>query len=150
MIRNVTTFLAAVLTTYVVAAVLATQSVLSSLADLGVPLTVGQRLTVTGHDLLGMASSYMPLLAIAFLIAFPLAAWISRRWPQYKVSLYALAGAVAVIAIHIGLNLAFGITPVAAARTMGGLLLQSAAGALGGCVYARVAGRSATKRFVTS
>jgi hypothetical protein len=46
-----------------------------------------------------------------------------------------LAGAVAVVSIHVALNLAFELTPVAVARTNGGLLLQALAGAVGGFTY---------------
>jgi hypothetical protein len=92
MIRTLTAYLAAVLVTYVVAAFAATQSVMNALQGLGAPVTAGVRLDAAWHDLLGMASSYLPIIAIALLIAFPVAALICRagcrgcacsriRWP---------------------------------------------------------------------
>ena len=46
-----------------------------------------------------------------------------------------LAGAVGLVAIHLLLHLAFGVTPIAIARSTGGLLLQALAGAVGGFTY---------------
>jgi hypothetical protein len=49
--------------------------------------------------------------------------------------LYVVAGAVGMVTIHLTLNLAFGITPIAIARSHGGLMVQAAAGAVGAYVY---------------
>jgi hypothetical protein len=138
MIRTLTAFLAAVLATYVIAAFAATQSVMNALQALGAPVTVGVRLDAAWHDLLGMASSYLPIIAVALLIAFPVAALAGRWLPRFRLIAYPLAGAVAVLAVHLILQQLFSITPVAAARTTGGLLLQVLCGAVGGWVFVRV------------
>jgi hypothetical protein len=138
MIRTLTAYLAAVLVTYVVAAFAATQSVMNALQGLGAPVTAGVRLDAAWHDLLGMASSYLPIIAIALLIAFPVAALISRALPRLRLLAYPLAGAVAVLAVHLILQQLFNITPVAATRTAGGLLLQVLCGAVGGWVFVRL------------
>ena len=49
--------------------------------------------------------------------------------------LYLLAGAAALTALHLLLHLVFGLTPVAIARSAGGILVQALAGAAGGWVY---------------
>ena len=63
------------------------------------------------------------------------AALICRYRPGWRVPLYLLAGAVGVVCIHLALSLAFAVTPIAIARTYGGLLLQGLAGAGGGLTY---------------
>ena len=137
MIRKSLTFLAAVLAIYVVATVLASNSVLDNVVAMGLPVSLGKRITVIAHDLVGMATSLLPLIVIGFLIAFLTTALLTRWWPRIRIILYVIAGAVAVIGIHTALNLTFDITPVAAARTTGGLLMQGVAGALGGYLFAR-------------
>ncbi|MBT8135820.1 MAG: hypothetical protein KJO54_02275 [Gammaproteobacteria bacterium] len=135
MARRVTVFLLALFVTYVLAASAATQSVLMRLREMGIRITLDHRLSATGHDLIGMATSFLPLLALGLLLAFVVTGWINRWFEGWRVALYVLAGAVAVIAVHAGLKLALDITPVAAARTTGGLMIQAAAGAAGGLIY---------------
>lgn len=135
MARRVTIFLLAVFVTYVLAASAATQSVLARLQEMGIRITLDHRLAATGHDLIGMASSFLPLLALALLIAFLVTGLMYRWFNSWRVVLFAFAGAAAVILVHAGLKLVFDITPVAAARTIGGLVIQAAAGAIGGLVY---------------
>ena len=137
MVRTLGAFLAAVLVTYVVAATAATQSVMGRLSDLGAPVTMAVRAESTWHDLLGMATSYLPILAVALLIAFPVAALVVRFMPGWRAVGYPLAGAVAVLAVHIILEQLLMITPVAATRTLAGLGVQVLCGALGGWVFLR-------------
>lgn len=137
-------FLLASLVAYVLAATAATQSVLARLGEMGIVVTLGHRIAATGHDLVGMASSFLPLLIVAFLIAFLVTALICRWVSAWRTPLYVLAGAVAIIAVHAGLKIAFDITPVAAARTTGGLAIQALAGAAGGYVYVLVQALTAT------
>ncbi len=128
-------FLAAVFVTYACAAIAHTQTVMSNLADLGAPVTVGDRLAASGHDLLGMAPTLLPMVAVALAIAFPVAAWVIRRWPWWRAVGYSLAGGVAVLMIHVLLYQALGITGVAGARGTAGLTLQALCGAVGGLVF---------------
>lgn len=128
-------YLAAVAVSYLLASVTATQSVVSSLAGMGVTLDMGERIAMTLQDISGMAGMFLPMVAFGLLIAFMVAALICRYRGQWRVPLYVIAGATAMVCIHLALNLAFGITPVAIARTTGGLLLQAVAGAAGGYTY---------------
>ncbi|MEO0998330.1 MAG: hypothetical protein AAFX58_12510 [Pseudomonadota bacterium] len=141
MTRRVVRFLAAVLVGYTAAALAATQSVLARVHELGLPVGWGTRLDASMHDLAGMATSLLPLLAIAYLLAFAVAALLTRRWPAATRPLYVLAGAVALVTLHVALKLSFDITPVAQARSYGGLAIQALAGALGGAVFAVTASR---------
>ena len=128
-------YLSAVVVAYLVAAIMATQSVVSRLAGMGVPVSFTERLSMTLKDIGGMAGMFLPMIAFGLLVAFMATALICRYKNQWRVPLYIIAGAVALVCIHLALNLAFGITPVAIARTTGGLALQAAAGAAGGLTY---------------
>lgn len=128
-------YLAAVVVAYLLASVAATQSVVSSLAAMGVDLDFAERVDMTLNDIAGMAGMFLPMVAFGLLIAFMAAALVCRYWAGWRVPLYILAGATALVCIHLGLNLAFGITPVAVARTSGGLATQALAGAAGGLTY---------------
>lgn len=128
-------YLSAVLVAYVVAAITATQAVVSSLDGMGASISFPERISMTVNDLAGMAGMFLPMIAFGLLIAFMATALICRYKNQWRVPLYIIAGATALVCIHLALNMAFGITPVAIARTPGGLLLQAVAGAAGGLTY---------------
>ena len=135
MIRKLAAYLLAVIVAYTLASITATQSVIARLAEMGIDVNFADRLRMTLHDIAGMAGMFLPMIAAAFLAAFLMAALICRLLGRRPIALYILAGAVALIAIHLILNLAVGITPVAIARTMGGLLIQGLAGAVGAYLY---------------
>jgi len=122
-----------VVVAYILASITATQSVIGRLTGMGLDVTLGDRIAMTLRDITGMAGMFLPMVAFALLIAFMTAALLCRWLPRWRLPLYGLAGAVAVACIHLGLHLAFGITPVAIARS--GLLLQALAGAAGGFTY---------------
>jgi hypothetical protein len=128
-------YLAAVLLTYLLASIMATQSVVSSLSGMGVDISFSERADMTLRDIAGMAGMFLPMVAFGMLIAFMATALICRYWNRWRVPLYLIAGAIALVGIHLALNLAFGITPVAIARTPPGLLMQGAAGAAGGFAF---------------
>jgi len=131
------TFLLAVLIAYLLASTIATQSVISSLAGMGVDVGLGERFSMTLRDIAGMAGAFLPMIAAGYLAAF-LVVWMLCFWfPQWRTALYIIAGACALITIHLTLKLAFGITPIAVGRTVSGLLMQGMAGAIGAYVYAR-------------
>ena len=128
-------YLLAVVATYLLASITATQSVVSSLSGMGVDVGISDRIAMTIKDIAGMAGLFLPMIAAAFLAAFLVAAMLCRWWPQWRTALYIAAGAVGLVTIHLTLNLAFGITPIAIGRTTGGLLLQGLAGAIGGYIF---------------
>ena len=135
-------YLAAVLASYILASAIATQHVANALVSMGIELGAGDRAAMTAADLLGMASSLLPMIAFGLLVAFLVAALLARLWPGFRPGwrrpLYALAGFTALITIHVAMNLAFGLTPIAVARSGAGLLMQGLAGAVGGYLYVRL------------
>ena len=138
MLRALGAYVTAVVVTYAFAAVAATQSVMARLADMGVEVGMATRLQTTFQDLVGMAAMYLPIIAAAFAVAFPVAAVVSRYLPRWRGLGYPLAGGVAILAVHFILNQTFNITPVAAARTPLGLAFQALAGVLGGYACLRL------------
>jgi len=144
-------YLAAVAIAYALASLTATQAVVSRLAAMGVGVGWSERLDMSLRDLAGLAPLFLPMVAFALLVAFLGAALLCRylacrdlaRWPY---AVYFVAGASALVMIHLTLELAFGLTPIAVARTAGGLALQGLAGGIGACAYRYLAQRAATMR----
>ena len=135
MLRVLGAYLAAVLVTHAGAVIAHTQSVMASLADMGVDVSLEERLGATFHDLLGMAPLFLPILAVALGVAFAVAGAIIRRVPHWRPLGYSLAGGLAVLAVHVVLYQTFSITPIAGARSALGLTAQALAGAFGGWVF---------------
>jgi len=138
MLRILGAWLLAVLATYVTAAVAATQSVMARLAEMGVSVGLADRIVTTGQDLVGMAPMFAPMIAFAFAVAFPVAALILRWRPNWRWFGYPLAGGVALLVLHLALETALSIVPVAAARTALGLAIQALCGAFGGWLFLRL------------
>jgi hypothetical protein len=139
--RKLAIYLAAVVTTYLLATATASLHVASRLDSMGVTPGLGGRLSMIGHDLVGMAGVFLPLIAAALLVAFLVTALLVYLLRRARVLLYVLAGAVAMVALHLAMNAAFGLTAVAIARSTGGLVVQALAGAAGGFVYVYLNGR---------
>lgn len=137
-IQTVLAWAVAVLVTYSLATLAASQSVVRHLADLGVPLSLGERLQMSARDQLGMTDLFLPLIAVGMTIGLGVAAWLGHRQPQRRTLLFMLAGAVAMLSIHLALQWSFDITLVAVARSHLGLLSQALAGAAGGYLFTRV------------
>jgi hypothetical protein len=139
MLKVLRAFFPALLVGYVFASVSATQVTLSRLPAMGVELELNQRLAATWHDLLGLTSSYLVLLLVAFALAFPIAARLARWFPGARSALFVLAGFTAVLCLHLIMEAALGVNGIAAVRTPLGLLSQCVAGALAGGCYVLLA-----------
>lgn len=131
-------WLAAVLLTYALASLAATQSVVGRLDGMGIPISLGERLQMSGQDLLGMANLFLPLIAVGLLLAYLVAGWLGSRQVSRRTGLFMLAGAMAMLSIHLALQWSFDISLIAVARSPLGLLSQALAGAVGGYFYTRL------------
>lgn len=136
--KRMMAFVLAWVATYVLAVTAATQSVLGFLEELGRQISMGDRVSAIAHDIAGMVLSYGALILVALLIAFGVVALIVKRATHLRVAGYVIGGFVAIIAIHMGLRLAFDMNPVWATSTPLGLILQGLAGAVGGYMFTRV------------
>ena len=111
---------------------------LAAVTGLGVELALGDVLGTIGHDLVRFTPTYALLIAIAFLIAWPVAAGLQRFLPGQRTLLFSLAGFSAVWVTIAIMNRALPITAIAATRELGGTLALAVAGALAGWAYARL------------
>ncbi len=139
-IRQLFAFALAVAATAVLGALASTHFVLAGLVDLNVELPLGERLSTYGHDIVGMGPVLALVAAGGFVIAFPVAALAQRWLPRWRAVGYPLAGAAAMLAALLLMEAVLGMMPVAGARSGAGLVMQGVAGAVGGYVFAAVAG----------
>ncbi|NNC54480.1 MAG: hypothetical protein HKO07_02025 [Pseudomonadales bacterium] len=143
MLHKLAVWLGAVLFTYLLAAALVSPFNMAEIEALGVPVSTRSLLTAVGHDIWHMTGLYLPIIALALLIAFPVAALLAARTALHGWLLYPLAGFVALLAIHASLYVVFGMSPIAATREWAGLLAQGLAGLAGGAFYALLHRRAA-------
>jgi len=138
MLRVLKAFFPAVLLTYVLASLFSTQIILGNLQTLGVDVSTMVRLGTSFHDLVGLTSSYLVLILVAFVLGLPVAAGLTRLMPAHRLFLFVLAGFVAIVALHLIMKAVLGLSGIAATRTLFGLLSQGVAGAAGGYLYYRL------------
>ena len=134
-------FLVAGLVAYVIAVLFYTQINLSNLTDLGIDISFSDRLAAASHDLLSMTGMYLPIMLVALLVAFSLAAIVIRFLPNLRTLGFVLAGMVGVLALVLFFSSFLGTNPIAVTRSSLGLLSQCGAGGIGGLVYALVSQR---------
>lgn len=135
MIRVCGSYIAAVVSTYVIGAVFISQGNIASVVAMGFEVTFAHRLDAAIHDVTNMTGIYLPTIAVGFVIALPVAALIIRFVPNLRLVGYVLAGFVALIAIHVIVKMVFGISGIAPTRTLMGLMAQGVAGAAGGLLF---------------
>lgn len=138
MIKTIGAFLLAVIGTYVLGVLFIGQGNLANIAELGLNVAFGDRIDTFLHDLTHMTAIYLPLVTISSVIAFPVAAGIFRRAPNFRLVGYVAAGFVALVAMHVIMKMVVGLTGVAATRTLLGLFAQGIAGAAGGYLFHRL------------
>lgn len=134
-IKVIGAYFAAVLLTFVLASIFATQFILSNLQDMGMTVTLSDRISATLHDIGGLSEIYLPLVAISFIISLPLAAGVIKFAPNLRLVGYVVAGAIGLVAVHLIMKAVLGLTGIAATRTVMGLLSQGLAGAFGGYLF---------------
>lgn len=138
MLKRILAFMVAVLGGYVFAVLAYSQLNLSNLTDMGVAVGFSDRFGTFAHDVLSMTSMYLPIMTVALLVAFLLAALVLRWVPHLRVLGYVLAGTVGMLAVILFFKVAMGTHPIAVTRTLVGLVSQGLAGAVAGLVYVRV------------
>lgn len=143
MLRVLKAYVAAVFMAYLLASVAASQVILAQVTAMGVTVSLTDRVSASFHDLIGLASSYLLLIAVAFALAIPVAYGLQRLLPRQRVLFYTLAGFTAIVALHMIMKAILGVSGIAATRSLPGLLSQGAAGAAGGlCFHALTRRRS--------
>ena len=138
-------FIAAAVTTFVLASVFYTQQVLAKQAAIGARYTTGQQVETYIDNLIGLAPAYGVVLTIALLIGFLVAAIVKRILVPLAPVAYPIAGAAAVFtAVWSIENLVAGggVGALGGARDALGIALQCLAGFAGGVVFAVARGRA--------
>ena len=143
--RSVLAWIVASLVAAILAVIVQTQRIIARLDKLDAGVTLSERLSMTGYDLVHFGSVYVPIVAIGLLVAFLAAALVYRLAGFGRPVVYAVAGGVAMIVILASIkHLTFGVQLVGGAREVLGFVLQVSAGVIGGLVFARLTRRRAT------
>lgn len=129
-------WLVAVLATTALGSITQTQFNLAALAAMGQSIGLELRLQTTLLDLARFAPLFAAIVAAGFVVALPLASWLSRRGAG-RGWLYPLAGAVALLVALLLMRWLLGLTPIAAARTPFGVATLMLTGAIGGWLWGR-------------
>jgi hypothetical protein len=135
LVRNLCGFLAAVIAAYVLGAIFVSQGNIASIVAMDFDVSVAQRFDAALHDVTNMTDIYLPVIAVSYLIAMPVATFMIKYVPHQRMILYVLAGAVGLVTIHLFLKLLLGISGIAATRTVVGLIAQAIAGGVGGYLF---------------
>ena len=135
-VRILVSWLIAVIVTTVGISVIHSLRIQGNLAELGVELPMGLRLSTIGRDLAGLAPTLGPVVAIALAIGFAIAAFLRPRLPSLAWMAYPLAGAAAIVVALVAMKFSYDITPIAGARGPLGLPLSALVGAVGGWIFA--------------
>ena len=100
MLKTLAAYAGAVTGAFLLGSILATQFILGNVADMGMDVSLGVRLQATLHDIGGLASTYLPLIAVTFLIALLIATGLLKVFPSRPGLLYLLAGGLALVSLH--------------------------------------------------
>ncbi len=131
-------YLLAVVATTVLGSLAATQFVLAELRTMQVAVPFSVRIETTVHDIVGMGPTFAPIVAGALLVAFLVAALLTRFVPLPDRRWYLVGGFVGLIAALLLIKVVLGGTPIAGARGTLGLVSQGMAGLIGGWVFAKL------------
>src|SRR5882672_6714339 len=95
------------------------------------------RISWAAHDLFGMLVPYCTLTSIALFVAFVIAGGLAR-FTGFRLSLFGLAGALAIFVLFTVMKSLLGTVGVFGARGPIGLAAQMVAGAVAGVLFARL------------
>ena len=145
--RNLLPWLLAVAVTAVSGSLIQSHLNLLNLMQMGSYATWQDWQRTVIHDLGAFMPFYAALVGAAFLVAFPVALRLSRRWPAGRSSLFVLAGALGLAATFFIADVVAPIpTLIAGTRSMLGYCAMIASGMLGALVFEQLLGRSITQR----
>ncbi len=145
-VRVILIYLLAVLVGTVLATIVQTQINVSDLQRTDIDLTGGERLAMTGKDLISFSPLMALLTAVTYLFAFPVAEFVGRILRPWRVVVYFLAGAVGIwVAFQVTDMIAPPPTFIAATRELPGTLAMMAMTGIGAALFALLT-RPKTKR----
>ncbi|UUD62617.1 hypothetical protein D16iCDA_12990 [Pseudomonas seleniipraecipitans] len=132
-------FCGAVLVATLLGSIVQTQFNLAALQQLGATIPGSIRVHATVHDLFSFSPTFAALIIAAFIVALPVATWLSSALAPLRWLIFALAGALAVwLALSVANAVAPMPTLIGANRTLAGTLALMVCGSLGSLAYARL------------
>lgn len=128
----------ATLTTIVIGVAFQTQNVISKLSDIGANVSLADRLSMTGYDILHLGSLYGVFILAALFVAFLVGGMLFRFVKFGRPIIFMVAGAVAILVMLFAMKAEFfDIHIIAGAKDSFGIMLQMIAGAIGGFVFSK-------------
>ncbi|MFK7994306.1 MAG: hypothetical protein AB8B87_09215 [Granulosicoccus sp.] len=121
--------------TYALASIAHSHYIVGQVERMGVTVSLRDQLHMTLGDLMGLYV-YAMVIAIGLALAWTVMAGVRRLTGLSRWIVYPLAGALAMITIMSVMSMAFPMTPIAPARDIAGIVGQSSAGLIGGCIFA--------------
>ncbi|MCK8133373.1 hypothetical protein [Pseudoalteromonas sp. 2CM28B] len=128
-------FLVSWLFTFTLASLFHSQYVVNQLVDVGVVVSLSNRINLTLDDWLGLLPTYGAIIAIALAIAFFAVVLLIKKFEKYSMVLFVVSGITAFAVVLVAIESIMNIHIIAGARGWG-FYLQLLAGALGGLLFA--------------
>ena len=145
--RILPSFLVAWLLTFTLASLFHSQYVVNQLVDVGVVVSLSDRINLTLDDWLGLLPTYGAIIAIALAIAFFVVLLLAKKFKKYSMVLFVASGITAFAVVLVAIESIMNIHIIAGARGWG-FYLQLLAGALGGLLFALLTRALAPKQYV--
>ena len=140
-------FLVSWLFTFTLASLFHSQYVVNQLVDVGVVVSLSNRINLTLDDWLGLLPTYGAIIAIALAIAFFAVVLLVKKFKKYSMALFVASGITAFAVVLVAIESIMNIHIIAGARGWG-FYLQLLAGALGGLLFALLTKALAPKQYV--
>ena len=140
-------FLVSWLFTFTLASLFHSQYVVNQLVDVGVVVSLSDRINLTLDDWLGLLPTYGAIIAIALAIAFFAVVLLVKKFKKYSMALFVASGITAFAVVLLAIESIMNIHIIAGARGWG-FYLQLLAGALGGLLFALLTKALALKQYV--
>ena len=136
--RLLLAWLGAAVAASIAASAVSSVFVQNALISIGATMDLKTRLGATLQDLF-ILQALVPLLAIAFLIAFVVASLSHRSFGGSRVIWFCIAGATSFFTMLAIMTWVFGMMPIAGARSLSGQISMSLCGAIGGWLFIKLA-----------
>ncbi|MCQ8884255.1 hypothetical protein NQT63_00930 [Pseudoalteromonas agarivorans] len=140
-------FLVSWLFTFTLASLFHSQYVVNQLVDVGVVVSLIDRINLTLDDWLGLLPTYGAIIAIALAIAFFAVFLLVKKFKKYSMALFVASGITAFAVVLVAIESIMNIHIIAGARGWG-FYLQLLAGALGGLLFALLTKVLAPKQYI--
>ncbi len=135
-------FISAVVEAAFLTSIVSTQLVLADVKSFGLPVSPGDRLQATIHDLIGLMVPLLMLIGLSFLISFVIARFAHKALGGNRTLWYMTAGFTSVPVAILIIKFFMGGTLLASARTPLGMFLVACCCMAGGWLFAFLSSKS--------